>query len=101
MLKIRDIPLVSKQQRSVPVPPLLNFAHSRVIPLVCRGAHSVRTVIQITKKCTTLALQCVYSHTYLMPSTFTLDTVAGQLAEELMLQQHYKGNKVIYSKATQ
>ncbi len=32
-----------------------------------------RTVIQTTKKCTTLALQCVYSHTYLMLSTFTLN----------------------------
>ncbi len=48
-----------------------------------------RTVIQTTKKCTTLTLQCVYSHTYLMLSTFTLATVTGLLAAELMLQQNY------------
>ncbi len=50
---------------------------------------NIRTVIQITKKCTTLALQCVYSHTYLMLSTFTLATVTGLLAAELMLQQNH------------
>ena len=62
MLKIRDIPLVSKQQRSVPVPPLLNFAHSRVIPLVCRGAHSDRTVIQITEVYNTRITVRVFTH---------------------------------------
>ncbi len=50
---------------------------------------NIRTVIQTTKKCTTLALQCEYSHTYLMLSTFTLATVTGLLAAELMLKQNY------------
>ena len=62
-----------------------------------RGKEDIARAITPTaerQKCTTLVLHHVYSHTYLMLSTFTLATVTQLLAAELMLQPHSKGSKL-------
>ena len=53
-----------RTRRSLVFSPNGSFTQACVFVLhVMRHNTNSRTVIQITKKCTTLALQCVYSHT--------------------------------------